>query len=180
MKSRMRRLLLAIALLVTALNAAQASDTRPAPNYSAQTVDGKTISIESYRGQVVLFAFIYTECPHCQKVSQMLQRLQEAYGEKDVQPFIVAINPDAATRLPAFVEKLAIKYPIAIDTQPNARKFMGIPATGWVMTPALVIIDREGTIRFEHAGNDPAVDDEPALRALIDTLVAKTQSSTKP
>lgn len=166
----------------TADAGAQATATRQSPSYTVQTPDGRALSLDSYRGRVVLLLFLNTECLHCQKTSQMVQKLQASYGDTQVQTIGVAINVNAVKLVPYFIERLGLSFPIGIDTQANARKYLGIPATGVVMPPVLVIIDRAGMIHAEIGGETPAVDDEAAHRAVIDKLIARetAQTSSKP
>ena len=173
--------LTAALVLVSALAAATAASAqtnvgRRSPQYSAQTPDGKTLSLASYQGRVVLLAFINTECPHCQKISAMMARLQASRGNDEVQPMAVAINANAGKLIPFFIERTGISFPVALDTQSNVRKYLGIPNTGVVMPPVLVVIDPQGTIKAEYGGDDPTIDDERGMAALIEKLTARTQA----
>jgi peroxiredoxin len=145
---------------------------RASAPYTVQTTDGTTIALDAYRGKVILLAFINTECPHCQRTSQMLNRLQASYGQQQLQVLAVAINDEAAKLAPRFIEKFTIGFPVAIDTKANARTYLGIPETGVVLVPVIVVIDRQGTIQAEYGGENRMVDDEAGLRAVIEPLLA--------
>jgi peroxiredoxin len=167
-------LLLAAVLTVTASAGAQTTEPRRSPSYTVQTIDGKSLSVESYRGKVVAIAFIHTECPHCQRTSQMLERIKSLHADTDLQVLAIALNADAAKLIPKFIERLAVTFPVAPDTQPNVRKYLGIANTGVVMPPALVIIDRAGMIQAEFGGDNPQGDDEAMVRSLIAKLVGSS------
>jgi peroxiredoxin len=173
-------------MLLLSLLAAPAFDTppnvsRPSPNYAIRTLEGPGTTVEAHRGKVVVLAFIQTECPHCQRTTQMMQRLQASYGA-DLQILSVAINDDAKERLPKFIEKFAVTFPVGIDTKRSAANYLAIPETGLVLAPVLSLIDREGIIRAEYGGDSKLVDDEALIRSILDKLIAtpSTQSASKP
>ena len=43
--------------------------TRPAPRVVFKTPGGQPISVEQFRGKVVLLKFFLTDCPHCQRTA---------------------------------------------------------------------------------------------------------------
>lgn len=171
-------LLLMTAFAGTAVVDLNAAVPRPSPSYTLRILDGRSTSLDAYQGKVVLLAFIVTECPHCQRTSQMLNRLQSAYGQEALQVLAVAINDEAPKLVPRFVERFGISFPVGIDSQANARSYLGIPNTGLVLTPVLVVIDQSGNIQAEYGGDNPSVNDEQMLRDLLDKLIARDVTQT--
>src|SRR5580658_9411893 len=65
---------------------------RPAPPLNFVDSTGKYISLANYKGKVVVVQFLLTTCPHCQRFSQLLDRLQAEYGPKGFQAIGAAVN----------------------------------------------------------------------------------------
>src|SRR6185369_9624225 len=75
------------------------ADSRPAPQFSANSLDGRTISNSSLRGNVVLLQFWTTWCPICRKDQPAVEAVQSAFAGDGL--VVVAINdgePEAVVR----------------------------------------------------------------------------------
>ncbi len=132
-----------------------AADTpRQSPDFAVNMNDGSQIHLSQYQGKVVVLAFILTYCSHCQFTAQILSRLQKEYGPQGLQVVASAIDPMSSMKVPDF-----IKHPIMYR----------------LMMPQVVFIDRKGTIRAQHAGDDSAFFSEAAqeknIRDAIDALL---------
>jgi peroxiredoxin len=144
---------------------------RPSPDFSFKDSDGHETRLSAYRGKVVILAFINTECPHCQRVSKMLSTIQTSYGAEKLQVLGVAINEEAEKLLPTFKANIQPMFPVGAAPEASVQSYLAIPPTGLIYTPVVVVIDREGVIRAENAGHIPMVDDEQALRRVVDQLL---------
>ena len=51
-----------------------------APSFSATTVDGKTISLEDYKGHPILLNFFASWCPPCRQEVGELLKIDEKYA----------------------------------------------------------------------------------------------------
>ncbi|NCT84195.1 MAG: redoxin domain-containing protein [Comamonadaceae bacterium] len=63
----LRRSLLAAALTLPALAQASTSVDAPAPAFTAQTADGKTVSLADYKGKTVVLEWTNHDCPYVKK-----------------------------------------------------------------------------------------------------------------
>lgn len=90
-----------------------------APDFTAETLDGQTVSLSDYRGKVVFFAFWSSWCSRCKEEMEYLKELKVQYPEV----VFLAINAEG-------------EEPNAEDTEKmhNAIEDWGIPFT--------VLIDR--------------------------------------
>jgi cytochrome c biogenesis protein CcmG, thiol:disulfide interchange protein DsbE len=138
-----------------------------APGFRLPDLTGKMVSLESYRGEVVLLDFWATWCPPCRMSIPELIRLQAHYGEKGFTVLGVSMddpNQFSDRYLDAFREKNGINYPILrADDHVIRDYFKGeSPAI-----PTMFTIDREGKIRDKIVGFKP---DElrTALRRLLE------------
>jgi thiol-disulfide isomerase/thioredoxin len=155
-----------IALLATGLALlAQGPVPRPAPELKIGTA-----ALSSWRGRMVLLAFISTECPHCQRASGVFEQLSREFPKLQVAE--VAFNEKADA--PAFVKRFGLSFPVGTGTSDLAHDFLGI-AHGMVLgTPQVVVIDRYGVIRAqsERLGS-PILQTHDYLRALLEALAAR-------
>ena len=127
---------------------------RKTPEFVVNLVDGQQRLLSSLRGKTVVIAFLFTICPHCQKTADVLEKVQEEYAEKGVQVLSVSFDQGAQSRVKEFSEKLNLHYPCGYSTQNQVLEFLQIPINEPYFVPALVFIDRSGTIRSEYVGDD--------------------------
>jgi peroxiredoxin len=117
----------------------------PAPDFTLTDLDGKTISLASYKGKAVLLAFWASWCPRCMEELAFLQGIYTGYKNDLV---VVAINQDTKNLSPAHVEKLkaelkemGLEFPIVLDKEFEAWQKFCINAL-----PTSVILSREGKV----------------------------------
>ncbi|MCX7757442.1 MAG: TlpA family protein disulfide reductase [candidate division WOR-3 bacterium] len=114
-------------------------------NFVLEQLDGTKISLEQYKGQVVLVDFWATWCPPCVRTIPILIDLYHKY--KDRSFIILGVSLDESRdQLEKFVREKAIPYPILIGTREVASQFNieGIPT--------IVIFDKKGQVRFREVG----------------------------
>ncbi|HWQ15551.1 MAG TPA: TlpA disulfide reductase family protein [Roseiflexaceae bacterium] len=146
--------IIAVVWLVTARTAEPAlpgvgETNRPAPDIALPALDGGTIRLSDYRGQVVLVNFWGTWCEPCKEETPALQA---AYQQlKDQGLVIVGVNlrkqepSDDAVR--AFLAQYNVTYPTALDVAAEAaRQFQISPI------PTSYFIDPAGNIRYIRVG----------------------------
>jgi peroxiredoxin len=126
---------------------------------------GKSAMLSSYRGRVVLLAFISTQCVHCQRASLVFEQLSHEFGGR-LQVAEVAF--DEAADSAAFTKRFGLTFPVGISTSDLAHDFLGITRGGRLGTPQVVIIDRSGVIRAqsERLGS-PILQTRDYLSALL-------------
>ena len=111
-----------------------------APILALRDDRGSPVSLEQYRGRVVLMNFWASWCPPCRAEMPDLQRLANAYAHSGIA--IVGVNEgESPQRARAFADSLGIRFPIWIDAgQRYGRTYaaLGLPTT--------VIIDRRGIV----------------------------------
>src|SRR5437764_12518325 len=87
-------------------------DPDPAPDLKAKDLDGKELSLDAYKGKVVLLNFWATWCGPCRAEIPSLIRMQGAYKER-LQVIGMDVDDDDEERLRAFVKNEGINYPVA-------------------------------------------------------------------
>jgi len=118
-----------------------------APEFSLLSLDGKTISLSSQRGKVVMVHFWATWCPPCVEELPTLERLYRAYIGKDLEILAVNIDEGGAGAVEQFMKKNRFALPVLLNPdQSVAREY------GTFKFPETYIIDREGIVRRKIIG----------------------------
>jgi thiol-disulfide isomerase/thioredoxin len=111
-----------------------------APVFPLRDDRGVPVSLDEYRGRVVVMNLWASWCPPCRAEMPDLQRLAAGYGRNGVA--IVGVNEgESPERARAFADSLGIHFPIWIDAgQRYGRIYaaLGLPTT--------VILDRRGIV----------------------------------
>src|SRR5438045_3781954 len=140
-------------------------DPDPAPDLKAKDLDGKEISLDAYKGKVVLLNFWATWCGPCRAEIPSLIRMQEAYKER-LQIIGMDVDDDNEEQLRAFVKKQGINYPVARTSDTVRLAYGGIAAL-----PTVFVINRDSKVVQKHVGLfNPALYEIEA-RALLDMPV---------
>lgn len=186
---------LASAALVLAFAAFAFAGTPPLPRKSPEfvitDVTGKPISVSSYKGKVVVLTFMYTTCPHCQRESQMVTKLQKDYGAKGFQALGAAFNfedKDPATTKAGTVQKFNsefnVGYPVGYANRDAVQGYLGISVMDRYVVPQVAVLDRKGNIvkQSDSTLGSEELQTEASLRAIIEKLLAEgtTTSSAAP
>jgi thiol-disulfide isomerase/thioredoxin len=147
---------------------------RKAENIGIQTGPEKYLWVSDYTGKTCIFAFILTTCPHCQFTIGLLNRIQKDYAGKDVQVIASAIEPMSSLNIPAFEKTFLTAFPVGYNDQKYVSKFLGRGPDDPLMMPQLAFVDRNGIIRVQYAGDDPALNkdtQDKSLRAALEKTI---------
>ncbi len=153
-----------------------AAEKDPAPDFSAKDLQGRPVSLKSYRGKVVVLDFWASWCDPCIRLIPDLKALHRDFAEEAF--VLIGVNSDdSENTLRAAIKTFGVDWPQVWDASgehdPLGLKYgiYGIPAT--------VIIDKEGRIfkrwstwdnkmstyvRFlldQPSGNDPSPSGRP-------------------
>jgi peroxiredoxin len=140
---------IAIALIVARAYAAdKAKIGQPAPTFSLQDQDGKTVNLADYKGKIVVLEWFNPGCPYVQRHYKAdmntMNNLYEKYSAKDVQ--WLAINTTAGNTAGSnkqAADKWNIKHPVLSDADSAVAK-----AYGAKTTPHMFIIDKQGNLVY--------------------------------
>lgn len=143
-----------VGVLVTALYLQVSSLERPpvgtgigelAPNFTGTTLEGSTIKLSDFRGQLVLVNEFATWCAPCQAETPYLV---EIYNNENGDVAIIGLNlQEGEAKVLDFKKQHSIPYPLVLDPQGKITELyhpIGLP-TSW-------FIDSEGVVRYVHAG----------------------------
>ena len=118
----------------------------PAKPFTIPSLDGKTISLDSFKGKVVILNFWATWCPPCRaEIPEFVQFYRDF--EKDVVIIGLGVN-DSDAALQEFRKENRINYPVANDKRNRVARLYG----GIRSIPTTFIINRKGIIRDMRVG----------------------------
>jgi len=129
---------------------------KPAPDFSLKDVHGKTVSLESLRGKVVMLAFWATSCESYIRELPQLKSLYEKYkGSKDFILVSFSQDEDEET-VSKFVKENRMFWIQTLDID-GRRTGVASKYHVWVL-PHYVLIDRNGLIRDRNLRDCAQID----------------------
>lgn len=155
--------LLAICLTLLAAAALAAPSGEPAPAFSLPARGGGEISLEEWKGQVVLVNFWATWCGPCRKEMPLLEQIYQRY--KGLGFTLLAVNvEDDGESAERWLKQTPVSFPVLFDRDNAVSKLYEVPAM-----PSTVIIDRQGRLRHVHHGYTPGTENlyQEQVRSLL-------------
>jgi thiol-disulfide isomerase/thioredoxin len=139
------------------------ANAKPAKlDFTLKDLEGKDVSLTSFRGKVILLNFWATWCGPCKAEIPGFVELQNAY-KNDLVVVGYSVD-DTAAQARAFANEFKMNYPILLgegreDVQDAFGPIWGIPAS--------FIISREGKVCKKHLGIAPKALFEKEIKALL-------------
>ncbi len=119
---------------------------RPFPSLTLTDLEGHPVSLDTYRGKILLASFIQVGCGHCGAQLSVLEKLrEERYGDGELA--VVVISTDAPAETAEFFKAFPASFPIWIDPQRRLYKQLGTSNV-----PAMFLLDEEGILRQTAVG----------------------------
>jgi thiol-disulfide isomerase/thioredoxin len=171
-----------LAFFIAASIGISADLPRPAGEFSIHMPNGSQTLLSNSKGKVVLLAFFFTTCPHCQNVAGILQGIEKEYAPKGVQIMAGCFDDNAANSVANFNE-LYVKnaFPVGWDDRSSVFEFLHLSMMQQVFVPIIVYIDRKGMIRSQYIGDEKYLKDpNKSIRASLDELLKEPLVSRAP
>ncbi len=126
-----------------------------APDFSLSDVSGQTVSLQQYRGSVVLLDFWATWCAPCRMTIPLLTKLHEQYKDKGLVILGVSVDDPQMIKdmdLLNYKKMSQIDYPLLRFNQKIMQDYF---SNEQMAIPTMFVIDRNGRIRDKIVGFQP-------------------------
>ena len=134
----------------------------PAPNWTLQTPEGHSVSLESLRGKVVVMDFWATWCPPCKAAMPGVQKLHEKFNGRAVAVYGITVKESGD---PAkYMKEKGYTYGLLLKGE-RVTKAYRVKAV-----PVFYVIGPDGQIIYRKTGFDP--DDEEKLVKVIEKALS--------
>lgn len=133
------------------LEATKVKIGQQAPNFSFRDERGKTVSLNNFRGKLVMITFFATWCPPCQEELPVIQ--QEIYDKyKDNPNFKLLIfgREHSTAEVTKFKESKGFSMPFLVDKKKSVYSLF---AQAYI--PRNFLVDASGKIIFSEVGYSP-------------------------
>lgn len=139
-----------------------------APSFTLTAMTGETVSLDSYKGKVVVLGLFHI-CDPCMMQGTTLQKVFEMTKGKEVAVVGVNSSGNAKKDVGEFLSAFPVRvtYPYLLDPGKITDKLYG----GGKFIPNVYVIDQAGIIRWQRVGNmDLAAAD--VITAEVEKLLA--------
>lgn len=159
-----------------------ASNAKSAPELAeGKWINSDALTLAGLKGRVVLVDFWTFGCYNCVNTLPTVKGFDAKYSGKGLT--IIGVETPETSRerefasLTAAVDQRGIKYPVVTDYESKTWESFGVNA--W---PTVVILDKQGRIRYRHVGEGAYDVQEKVIRTLLaekdtNTVTASTVST---
>jgi peroxiredoxin len=120
-----------------------------APDFALRSSTGANLRLSEQRGQVVMVNFWATWCGPCREELPQLNRLYEKYQAAGFT--LLGVNVDSSSKEAlGMARRLGVQFPVLFDDRKEASRLYGLESMPWT-----ALIDRNGKVRYVHAGYKP-------------------------
>jgi len=142
-----------------------------APDFTLQSLDGKTVRLSDFRGKPVVLNFWATWCGPCKIEMPWFVDLQKEYGPTGLQFLGVAMDDASTKDIAEFAESMKVNYPILIGKESVGDAYGGVQ-----FLPETFYIDRNGKVVDKAFGLKGRGEIEDAIKKIMTTSsLAQTQ-----
>ena len=114
---------------------------KPAPEFSLESLEGKTVRLADFRGKAVLLNFWATWCQPCKIEMPWFEQLQKQYGPQGLQVVGIAMDDASKEDIARFAKDMGVNYPILLGKESVGDAYGGVQ-----FLPSTFFIDRDGKI----------------------------------
>src|SRR5918996_1407895 len=135
-------------VLLSSLALAQKSNGGPV-EFSMRSIDGRPVTSESLRGEVVVLAFGASWLPLSRTQLQGIRKLADEYSDRGVAVYFVSTESEDSKsknfasdeQLRGFAQKYGLNVTVLRDPEGAISKKLGID-----QLPSIVILDKQGDV----------------------------------
>ena len=136
----------------------------PAPDFTLQSVDGKTVRLSEFKGKAVLVNFWATWCGPCKIETPWLVEFQNQYRAQGLQIVGVAMDDSGKDEIARFAKDMGMNYPVLLGKEAVGDAYGGVPAL-----PESFFVGRDGKIVDKIMGIEGKAELESAIKKALNT-----------
>jgi peroxiredoxin len=136
---------------------------KKAPEFSLKDMNEKTVSLSSFKGNVVIVGFWATWCPPCRGEMPSLNKLYRELRNRGL--VILAVSTDrSVSSVKDFLGKTPVDFPVLMDSDSKVSRQFKV-----FSLPTTFLLDKNGAIVQRYLGEEEW--DSPKIREKITTLL---------
>src|SRR5882762_1616985 len=112
-----------------------------APDFSLESLEGKTVHLSDFRGKAVLLNFWATWCQPCKIEMPWFAELQRQYASEGLQVVGIAMDDASPENIEKFARDLGVNYPVLVGKEEVGTAYGGVQ-----FLPATFYIGRDGKV----------------------------------
>ena len=120
---------------------------KQAPAVVLKDLRGRSVSLDAYKGKVVLLNFWATWCPPCRAEMPDLVKWQRQFRSQGLQVIGVTYPPTQLREVRRFTHVIGVNYPILLGTKKTKALFDSSETM-----PLTIIIGRDGYVKDRIEG----------------------------
>lgn len=117
-----------------------------APPFKAIAISGQPVSLESFRGRVLILDFFATWCQPCRFSIPHLVEMNKKYNKQGLQVLGLSVDEQGERTVSAFISDQHINYPVALAGDALLADY-GVRAV-----PVMYLIDKKGNVAEVYRG----------------------------
>ncbi len=137
-------------------------ERQPAPNFSLQDSQGRTVRLADYKGKVILLDFWATWCGPCKIEIPWFIEFQRQYKDRGFSVIGVSMDEGGWEVVRPFVDEMRMNYPVLIGNDDTTSAYGGVD-----VLPTTFIIDKQGRIVATHMGLTSRSEFEDTIKSLL-------------
>lgn len=145
----------------------------PAPDFTLETLDGKSVTLSSLRGKAVVVNFWATWCGPCKIETPWLVELQNQYGAQGLQIVGVAMDDSGKDEIARFAKDMGMNYPVVLGKEAVGQAYGGVDAL-----PESFFVGRDGKIVDKIMGLEGRSEIEDAIKKALNTQASGSPAAT--
>ena len=113
---------------------------QPAPGFKVVTTAGQPVSLDSFRGHVLVVDFFASWCRPCRESIPHLNEMNRKYGKQGLQVLGISADEDGERAVRLFSDETHMGYPAALAGESTLADF------SVRSVPVMFIIDKKGRV----------------------------------
>jgi thiol-disulfide isomerase/thioredoxin len=146
----------------------------PAPDFTLQSLDGKSMRLSDLHGKAVLLNFWATWCSPCKIEMPWFIELQKKYGAQGLQILGVAMDDSSKEDIAKFAKEMGVNYPVLLGKEEVGEAYGGVPAL-----PETFFIGRDGKIVDKIIGLKGKAEIEDSIKKALDTQGPNSRAASE-